>query len=171
MPCFTQENEVVYWNNVEGLLKNVGVAEYEPKGWRLLLIAWNEVWNLHFCIMVTLGSIPVGHSTIFKEKCNEIKFVLEKIHAMDASGSFVSLCKVEKVGFLLGLQGGYTKFSYFLCIWDRDSRARFQHWIKILACKRRNGIGVKDIQTHCLAEYLKSFYLPFTSSLASWNNL
>jgi len=39
MPCFTQENEVVYWNNVEGLLKNVGVAEYEPKGWRLLLIA------------------------------------------------------------------------------------------------------------------------------------
>ena len=32
------------------------------------------------------------------------------------------------VGFLLGLQGGYTKFPCFLCLWD--SRARTEHWIK-----------------------------------------
>ena len=32
------------------------------------------------------------------------------------------------VGFLLGLQGGYTKFPCFFCLWD--SRARTEHWIK-----------------------------------------
>ena len=32
------------------------------------------------------------------------------------------------VGFLLGLQGGYTKFPRFLCLWD--SKARTEHWIK-----------------------------------------
>ena len=31
-------------------------------------------------------------------------------------------------GFLLGLQGGYTKFPWFLCLWV--SRARTEHWIK-----------------------------------------
>ena len=32
------------------------------------------------------------------------------------------------VGFLLGLQGDYTKFPCFSCLWD--SRARTEHWIK-----------------------------------------
>ena len=32
------------------------------------------------------------------------------------------------VGFFLGLQGGYTKFPCFLCLWD--SKARTKHWIK-----------------------------------------
>ena len=32
------------------------------------------------------------------------------------------------VGFLLGLQCGYTKFPCFLCLWN--SRARAQHWIE-----------------------------------------
>ena len=32
------------------------------------------------------------------------------------------------VWFLLRLQGGYTKFPCFLCLWD--SRARTDHWIK-----------------------------------------
>ena len=32
------------------------------------------------------------------------------------------------VGFLLRLQGGFTKFLCFLCLWD--SKARTEHWIK-----------------------------------------
>jgi len=35
MPCFTQENDVAYWNNVEGLLRKIGAAELDPKVWRL----------------------------------------------------------------------------------------------------------------------------------------
>ncbi|KAL4126753.1 hypothetical protein QTP88_010962 [Uroleucon formosanum] len=32
------------------------------------------------------------------------------------------------VNFLLGQQGGYTKYPCFLCLWN--SRARQEHWIK-----------------------------------------
>ena len=35
---------------------------------------------------------------------------------------------LKMVGFLLGIQGAYTKFPCFLCLWD--SRARTEHWIK-----------------------------------------
>ena len=32
-------------------------------------------------------------------------------------------------GFLLGLQGSYTKFPCFLCLWDSRARTA-EHWIK-----------------------------------------
>ena len=32
------------------------------------------------------------------------------------------------VSFLLGQQGGYTKYPCFLCYWD--SQATSQHWVK-----------------------------------------
>ena len=67
------------------------------------------------------GSVPLGHSTTLKEKYDEIKF-----HIDSTNGSYVSNLKM--VGFLLGLQGGYTKFPCFLCLWD--SRARTEHWIQ-----------------------------------------
>ena len=34
----------------------------------------------------------------------------------------------KMVNFLLGQQGGYTKYPCFLCYWD--SRASTQHWVK-----------------------------------------
>lgn len=35
---------------------------------------------------------------------------------------------LKVVGILLGLQGGYTRYCCFLCMWD--SRARGQHYVK-----------------------------------------
>ena len=35
---------------------------------------------------------------------------------------------LKMVNFLLGQQSGYTKFPYFLCLWD--SRAKDQHYVK-----------------------------------------
>ena len=34
----------------------------------------------------------------------------------------------KMVNFLLGQQGGYSKYPFFLCYWD--SRASTQHWVK-----------------------------------------
>ena len=49
------------------------------------------------------------------------------------------------VGFLLGLQGGYTKFPCFICLWD--SRAREQHWRqKEWAVREQMVPGEKNIQ-------------------------
>ena len=61
-----------------------------------------------------------------KEKYDEIKFVQEKISYRQHQ--WIICVDLKMVGFLLGLQGGYTKFPCFLCL--RDSRARTDHWIK-----------------------------------------
>ena len=68
LPLFTQENEVVYCNNVEGLLKKLGIFEYNPNDWRLFIDSCNRslkrniLHNGNAC-----GSIPLGHSTTLKE--------------------------------------------------------------------------------------------------------
>ena len=47
------------------------------------------------------------------------------------------------LAFLLGLQGGYTEYSCFLCLWD--SRADHEHYQKVewpleMSCSQVNGI-------------------------------
>jgi len=63
------------------------------------------------------------------------------------------------VGFLLGLQCGYTKFPCFLCLWD--SIARAQHWIKQDWPVREKLLpGEKNVQGHPLVERSKIILPP-----------
>lgn len=41
---------------------------------------------------------------------------------------WVNCVELKMVNFLLGQQGGYTKYLCFLCYWD--SRATSAHWVK-----------------------------------------
>ena len=65
----------MFCNNVEGILKKLGVTQYDLNDWRLFIDS---------CICVLLhngndfGSIPLGHSTTLKEKYSEINFALKK---------------------------------------------------------------------------------------------
>ena len=61
-----------------------------------------------------------------KEKYDKIKFVLEKNSYKQHQ--WIVCVGLKMVGFLLRLQGGYTKFLCFLCLWD--SKAITEHWIK-----------------------------------------
>jgi hypothetical protein len=70
------------------------------------------------------GSIPIGHSTKMKEEYKAISLVLEKINYQEHQWVFCEDLKM--VNFLLGQQSGYTKYPYFLCLWD--SRAKHKHW-------------------------------------------
>ena len=36
LPYFTQENDIVYCNDVAGLLRQLGVQQYDPQNWRFL---------------------------------------------------------------------------------------------------------------------------------------
>jgi len=79
MPYFTKDNESVCCNIVEGLLKRFGVTEYDLNVWRLFADSSKRRLK---CVLLhygnTFGYIGHEHSTAFKEKYNEIKFVLEK---------------------------------------------------------------------------------------------
>ena len=137
LPYFTQEKDIVFSNNVEGVLKKLGVTQYDPNDWRLLIDSCKRSLK---CVLLyngnDFGSIPLGHSTTLKEKYSDIKFVLEKIGYY--KHNWIICVDLKMVGFLLGLQGRYTKFPCFICLWD--SRAREQHWKqKKMASERTNG--------------------------------
>ena len=79
LPYFTYENDIVYCNDVPGLLRQLGVQHYEPQDWRLFIDSSKRSLKCVFLHNGNLyGSVPLGHSTTLKEKYNEIKFVLEK---------------------------------------------------------------------------------------------
>jgi len=164
LPYFTQENEIVYCNNVEGLLNKLGVFEYNPNDWRLFIDSCKR--SLKYVLLHNgnaSGSIPLGHSTTLKEKYSEIKFVQEKFSYYEHN--WIICVDLKMVGFLLSLQCGYTKFPCFLCLWD--SRARAQHWIKRDWPVRELVPGEKNVQSHPLVERSKIILPPFISSWVS----
>ena len=127
LPYFTQENDIVYCNDVAGLLQQFGVQRYDPQNWRLFIDSSKRSLK---CVLLhngnLYGSVPLGHSKPLKEKYDEIKFVLEKTSYKQHQ--YFLCVDLKKLGFLLWLQGGCTKFPCFLCLWD--SKARTEHWTK-----------------------------------------
>ena len=71
-------------------------------------------------------SIPIAHFVRMKEDREFVKILLELIrynnHNWDVCGDF------KMTAFLLGLRGGYTKHSYFLC--DIAERMSSTTWSK-----------------------------------------
>ena len=66
----------------------------------------------------------MGHSVHMKERYENVKTLLNIIeytsHIWELCGDF------KMLAFLLGQQGGYSKYSCFLCLWN--SRADDQHY-------------------------------------------
>ena len=72
------------------------------------------------------ASIPVGHPVALKESYENVKDVLETLKYNDHG--WMICVDLKMMIFLLGQQGGYTKYPCFFCYWD--SRAKDEHWIK-----------------------------------------
>ena len=88
LPYFSQESDIVYCSNVEGLLSKLGITKYEPQDWRFFIDSCKR--SLKFVLLHNgnaYGSVPLAHSTTLKEKYDEIKYVLEKFHTMNTIGS------------------------------------------------------------------------------------
>ena len=124
---FTMTKDLVYCNNVSGLLCALGLPQYEPNDWRLFIDSSKRSLK---CVLLhngnKYGSVPLAHSTTLKEKYDEIKQVLEKI-AYDEH-KWPICVDLKMVNFLLGQQSGNTKYPCFICMWD--SRDRVNHYKK-----------------------------------------
>lgn len=122
---FRAENDFVYCHDVPGLLHALGVEHYDQSEWRLFIDSSKTSLK---CVLLHNGnayaSVPIGHSVILKEKYEHIKTVLELLKYKDHN--WIICVDLKMVNFLLGQQGGYTKYPCFLCLWD--SRARDKHW-------------------------------------------
>ena len=74
-------------------------------------------------------SLLVAHSVHLKEDYTSVKMLLSALkyndHGWEVIGNF------KMVSFLMDLQGGFTKFPCFLCLWDSqdtEAHSRRRDW-------------------------------------------
>lgn len=158
LPFFSEENKLVFCNDVKGLLTKMGLAKYIPGDWRLFIDSSKRSLK---CVLLhngnKFGSIPIAHSTKLKEEYNNIALVIEKILYKDHG--WVICVDLKMVNFLLGQQGGYTKYPCFLCLWD--SRDKQNHWTKREWPNREHMVvGEKNVIRESLVERNKIILPP-----------
>ena len=117
-------DNLCYFSDIEGLFTEIGISHHAEE-WRLFIDS--SLRSLKGVLLHNgnlYPSVPVAHSTHLKENYENVKLMLEKIcyskFQWDVCGD------LKMIAFLLGLQGGFTKYSCFLCLWD--SRASSQHY-------------------------------------------
>ena len=124
---FTMEDDFVFCNDIPGLLAELGLSKYNSDEWRLSIDSSKRSLK---CVLLDKGNqfacVSKRHSVVVKEHYLNVKMVLKRLVCSEVYWAiFVDF---KMVNFLLGQQGGYTKYPCFLCFCD--SRASTQHWVK-----------------------------------------
>lgn len=121
---FSNRDGLCYCHNVSGLFDAIGIV-FNPQEWRLFIDSSSRSLK---AVLLHNGnqypSIPLAHSAHLKEDYTNVKTLLQMLkystHGWDVIGDF------KMVAFLMGLQGGYTKYPCYLCLWDsRDKNAHY----------------------------------------------
>ncbi|XP_067618040.1 uncharacterized protein [Eurosta solidaginis] len=123
---FTKSENICYCNDVQGLFEALKL-ENKVDDWRLFIDSSKH--RLKAALLHkgnSLPSIPVAHSKNTKETYLRIANLLELIQYKQFIWKICADLKV--VAIILGLQGGFTKYCCFLCLWG--SHARETHYIQ-----------------------------------------
>ena len=112
--------------------------------------------------------IPVGHSVEMKESHKSMELLLSALNYQEHKWLICRDLKI--VGIILGLQGGYTKYPCFLCLWD--SRADDQHYVSRQEWSSRQGLkpGSHNALSHPLVEQSKILLSPLHIKLRLMKN-
>ena len=100
--------------------------QYDPVEWRLFIDSSSR--SLKAVLLYNgnaVASVLVGHSVQMSENYSNMELLLRNLKYKDHNWMICGDLKV--VALVLGLQGGYTKYPCFLCLWD--SRADKQHYV------------------------------------------
>jgi len=121
---FTESNNLVYCNNIEGLINEFNIA-YRATDWRLFIDSSTRSLK---AVLLHNGNqyapLPVGHSVVLNEEYHNLRFLLEKL-SYDIHKWQMWRFK-NNDDFIRS-----TKWIYkicFICQWD--SRARNEHYIR-----------------------------------------
>ena len=103
------------------------------------------------------ASIPSAHSVVIKENYPNVKALLDALnyaqYEWDVIGDF------KMVAFLMGLQGGFTKFTCFLCLWD--SRNTSLHYkVKNWPTRSSYDVGIHNVKLAPLVDAKKVLFPP-----------
>jgi hypothetical protein len=111
-----------FCSDIDGLFTALEI-EYDPGNWRLFIDSSTRSLK---AVLLHNGNIFPSIPVHLKEDYGNVKLFLEKINYEQQQ--WLVCGDFKMLGFLMGLQGGYTKHSCFLCLWD--SRASSVHYTK-----------------------------------------
>ena len=119
----TSNENFFYCQDIQGLLERMGVEEYLPGEWRLLV---DSNKRSRKCVPLYNGNeyspAPIGYSIHVKEKYEEIKMILNILKYQEHN--WIICVDLKIVNFLLGQHSGYTKYPCFLYLWDSRPKDR-----------------------------------------------
>ena len=140
---FTLQDNLRYCHDVKNLFEAIGIP-CNPQDWRLFIDSSSR--SLKVVLLHNgnqLPSIPVAHSAQLKEEYNTVKLLLHALNYEQYGWEVIGDFKM--VAFLMGLQGGFTKFPCYLCLWD--SRDTKEHYHRRDWPKRNNfTVGSKNVK-------------------------
>jgi len=123
---FTKEDGLCFCNDIKGMFEEIGIP-CVPSEWRLFIDSSTKSLK---AVLLHNGnefpSLPIAHSVHLKENYESVKILLKSVKYHEYKWQLIGDFKM--VGFLMGLQGGYTKYPCYLCLWD--SRADAQHYTR-----------------------------------------
>ena len=109
---FTMKDDFVYCNNIQGLLSEMGLPEYNPDEWRLFIDSSKRSLK---CVLLHNGSkfacVPIGHSVIVKKHYLNVKMVWKKLRFSEHNWAICENFKM--VNFLLEQQVGAPNILVF----------------------------------------------------------
>ena len=119
--------DLCYCKDVEGLFHAIGI-DNDPTQRRFFI---DSSTKSLLAVLLHNGnispSIPLAYSLQMKEDYENVKQLLIKNNY--AQFKWYVFGDFKMLGFLLGLQDGYTKYSCFLCLWN--IRADGEYYEKI----------------------------------------
>jgi hypothetical protein len=133
-------------------------GDYDSNEWRLFIddgVNGLKVVLLH--ISNVQPSIPVAHASNMKESHDSMKTLLMRIKYEEHNWVICDDLKV--VALLLGMQLGFTKYSWFICLWH--SRACDQHY-RTTVWPHRTSLepGKNNVIIEPLVDRIKILLLP-----------
>lgn len=122
---YTDLENISFCNNIVLLMDTLKIP-YETKDWRLFIDGSKTSLK---AVLLHNGnqypSVPIAYSTVLKETYENMESILNLIKYKDFKWKVCADLKV--IAMLVGLQGGFTKYCCFLCMWD--SRATESHYL------------------------------------------
>ena len=139
----SEDNNFVFCCDSPGLLMKIGIyTQVENDWWLFIDGSTRSVKAVLLHNENAYQAIPIANSITAKESYETMKSILQLVRYDTFQWRVCSDLKV--VGLLTGMQGGYGKYTCFICLWD--SRAKHGHYIRNEWPARGNAIlGVHNI--------------------------
>lgn len=154
---FSFYESLCYCNDIEGLFDLIGIVHVAEE-WRLFIDSSSTSLK---AVLLHNGnqypSLPIAHSVNMKEEYINVKKLLDVLKYDDFGWEVIGDFKM--ITFLMGLQGGFTKYSCYLCLWD--SRDTANHYTcKVWPPRSNFEIGQKNVKYEALVPQEKILLPP-----------